>query len=161
MKKRPSAAISNLFLPTLDVDADKVDEVDQSIWNTRIMKAVYTCVIAAYMFRSGVILYGIPVVILIETTKLLSKWTCFFGEDPCVVKARKGFHEHHKQIMEELHRTMNGGGLRRRQEIFMAGIGYSSIAYIQEYIDRKSSAIGERTMKEYRERISHYTSSAQ
>lgn len=74
-------------------------------------------------------------------------------------KAIKGWGQHHKQAMQEMHRSKEGGFLRRRQEVIMAGISYNSKVYWQNYFVRQSHEIGERNRNAFKDRIAQYKKS--
>eukprot|EP00545_Synedropsis_sp_CCMP1620_P008035 CAMPEP_0119015590 /NCGR_PEP_ID=MMETSP1176-20130426/11272_1 /TAXON_ID=265551 /ORGANISM="Synedropsis recta cf, Strain CCMP1620" /LENGTH=208 /DNA_ID=CAMNT_0006968897 /DNA_START=85 /DNA_END=711 /DNA_ORIENTATION=+ len=154
MKKRPSQRQSQLFMP--DIESKPVEDPKESIWTTKFMKAVYISAAGSYLFNTHYFLYGIPLFLLVEIGLILLKWTNFFGDDPYVRSALKGWGKHHKIAMKELERTTNGGFLRRRQEVIMAGVGYQSSFQVRSYFEHQSHEIGVRARDDFKTRIAQY-----
>lgn len=156
--RRPEAtrATSLLFIPSLELEEED-KETKESIWNTKFMRIVCASVAAAIIFNNAYFLYVILVEVTFETGMLLAHWAGYFSEDPYVRKALREFSHHQKQVMKEVARSKNGGFLRRRQEIIMAGVSFNSTYYWQDYFSRKASLISERATNECKRRVSLYS----
>jgi hypothetical protein len=120
------------------------------------MKAIYGVLFCAFVFNRRDILYAIPLILLLETIKLLLKWTKYLAEDPYVVRARKSYAGHRKLIKSELKKTQDGGFLRRKQEMVMGSVSYMSRGYWMDYLDKKSSAISNRAKEEIQRKLASF-----
>jgi hypothetical protein len=147
---------SQLFMPNLDAETEAMEQHKASLWDSQFMLAVYVSVAASCLCKTLYFLYGIPLFLLFQMGLLVFKWSHFIGDDPQMKKAIEGWGRHQQQAMQELHRSNEGGFIRRRQEVIMAGISYNSMFHWQNYFVRQAHAIDQRNRNIFKERIAQY-----